>query len=417
MTQYLKFVLWIGLLLALVMAPPLAAQEEDGPPQVGLRHDAPPYGEHGPHWVGVQQFPAETDFHPTTVAVWYPALNPQRADETITYSDYDSGVGEVVNWGGHALENAAPDLTGAPYPLVIFVHGYWMARFNNAYLTEHLASYGFAVMAIEYGDSATMRNGFDGDLSMYTRPMDVAWQIDYAEQLTDLEGVFQGLIDTDQVAVVGHSYGAYTALMAGGAQLDFRSPTSATTLYPNLTTFVESRPLVLLRDDIEKKLVDLAGLDTVPEALWPSWGDSRVDAIVPLAPDILPFSADSFRNISVPTMIQFGSIDSLSRADLPEHRAYLYDSLGSAQKALVIFDNADHSIFTDSCEAAPYLVEAELAWVCSDSVWDMDRAHDLINHYVTGFLLDVLKGDENAHRRVASDIVHIPGVTHEVEGY
>ena len=45
-------------LLALVTAPS-AAQE--GPPPTGFRPDAPPYGLHGPHWVGMVEDVIEPD--------------------------------------------------------------------------------------------------------------------------------------------------------------------------------------------------------------------------------------------------------------------------------------------------------------------------------------------------------------------
>ena len=47
----------------------------------------------------------------------------------------------------------------------------------------------------------------------------------------------------------------------------------------------------------------------------------------------------------------------------------------------------------------------------------MDRAHDLINHLTTAFLLDVLKGDKEAHKALAPDVVNFPGITYEAQGF
>ncbi len=38
-------------------------------------------------------------------------------------------------------------------------------------------------------------------------------------------------------------------------------------------------------------------------------------------------------------------------------------------------------------------------------VWDMDRAHDLINHFATAFLLAELKGDAEAAKALAPENV------------
>jgi hypothetical protein len=40
----------------------------------------------------------------------------------------------------------------------------------------------------------------------------------------------------------------------------------------------------------------------------------------------------------------------------------------------------------------------------------MDRAHDLTNHFTTAFLLDVLKGDKEAHKALLPDAVKFPGI-------
>jgi predicted dienelactone hydrolase len=402
---------------ALGLLPAAQAQEGPKPEAVGLRPDAPPYAVHGPYWVGVMEFKAETGFHPTTVAVWYPALNPDGHPEKETYFQVHRASNAPMPWQGHAISDASPDGSGGPYPLVIFAHGLFMARFTSAYLVEHLASYGFVVMAIEYADDFETARLADPDLSMYTRPKDVSWQIGYADELTGAGNTLEGMIDAQQVAVVGHSYGGNTALMAGGAQLDFNGPTSMCVQYADQTFVTDSRPEHVVCADTVRKLVNLTKLDTAPEGLWPSWGDPRVDAIVPLAPDIMSFGADSLKNITVPTMIMVGSRDQLILSDLPLYKPYLYDSLGSTSKSMVVFDNADHGIFTDTCAVAPWMIEWGVFSLCSDPVWDMDRAHDLINHFTTAFLLAALKGDTDAAAALAPDAVSFPGIEYQTTGF
>lgn len=47
----------------------------------------------------------------------------------------------------------------------------------------------------------------------------------------------------------------------------------------------------------------------------------------------------------------------------------------------------------------------------------MDRAHDLINHFATAFLLAELYGDEDAATALAPEAVVFPGITYEATGY
>ena len=54
---------------------------------------------------------------------------------------------------------------------------------------------------------------------------------------------------------------------------------------------------------------------------------------------------------------------------------------------------------------------------CTDPVWDMDRAHDLTNHFATAFLLAELKGDAEAVKALTPENVDFPGISYETTGY
>ena len=71
-----------------------------------------------------------------------------------------------------------------------------------------------------------------------------------------------------------------------------------------------------------------------------------------------------------------------------------FAGLGSDDKTLAVFENAEHYLFADACsEVALRLGQFER---CADPVWDMARAHDLINHLVTAFLRAQLYDDTDA---------------------
>jgi hypothetical protein len=50
-------------------------------------------------------------------------------------------------------------------------------------------------------------------------------------------------------------------------------------------------------------------------------------------------------------------------------------------------------------------------------LWDRSRAHDLINHFTTAFLLAELKHDDAAAAALAPGAVAFPAVTYETSGY
>ena len=107
--------------LVLAVVPFAGAQDEPKPETVGLRPDAPPYALHGPYWVGARDFVIDpTSERPLVSTMWYPALNPENAEESVTYSfevKFTPKPEIKTEVYGHALLGAAPDSSGAPYPL------------------------------------------------------------------------------------------------------------------------------------------------------------------------------------------------------------------------------------------------------------------------------------------------------------
>jgi predicted dienelactone hydrolase len=211
--------------------------------------------------------------------VWYPALNPQGLKEQTVFSfDYFPNL-PAMPIVSTALRDAAPDIENGPYPLVIYAHGSNDQRATNPYYVEHITSYGFVVMSINYEDNM----GTWGQPlypSLISRPADVTRQIDFAKTLTVEGGALAGMIDMDKIGVTGWSLGGFTALMAGNAQLDLewmRREACSNPVFDPLEKCDETL------DNVDH-LVQLAGLEEAPEGTWPGMGDPRVDAIVPLAP-------------------------------------------------------------------------------------------------------------------------------------
>ncbi len=149
-----------------------------------------------------------------------------------------------------------------------------------------------------------------------------------------------------------------------------------------------------------------------PGELWPSYPVTGVDAVVSISPGPV-FSADSFANVSVPTLMLVGSQDPFPT--LYDSAVTDYQSLPTSPKGLVVFQNAGHSYAVGVCN--DWLVSYGWYSLCSDTVWDMARSHDLTDQFVTAFLLDVLKGDTDTHAALAPDNVSFPGITYQAQGF
>lgn len=288
---------------------PVLAQEADTEPQDTVlvpptpREDAPPYGMRGPYAVGVREVvvePAQEEERPLSAYIWYPALNPEGAEESVTYvMDFLADPATGFPTGGRALHDAEPDPSGGPYPLVLYSHGTWCFPAIAGFFTEHLASHGFVVMAPVHEDNwgTIFESTYRSEAS---RPQDMVRLLDFAETATAPDGEFSGLIDMEHVAATGQSFGGQTALEMGGARL-------------NLAEWQETY-CVDFPDDEDCKnypahfeeMAALAGLDAVPEGLWPDWSDPRVDVVAVTAPGVSMLGGGGLEGMQRPFLLLVG---------------------------------------------------------------------------------------------------------------
>ncbi len=385
----------LALLGALIGASSLSAARAQERP------DAPKYGRRGAHAVGTRELSLESL---PAITIWYPAARVQGQPPRATYQ-YGILRGE-----GRAYRDGQPDKSGAPYPLIIFSHGLGGARIQSVFYAEHLASHGFVVIAADHPGSAfaDLLSGRAERIleSFARRPLEVLQLLDYAVQLNAEDELLRGMIDTETVGVSGHSFGGYTALAAGGAQLNvnaLREGCEGGKLPAQLCLYVQS----------EEVIWRARGLTAAPEGLYPPTTDPRIKAVVALAPSSAPlFGAEGAAALRVPLMILVGSKDN---ATPPERDSFpIYEAVSSPRKALVVFENGGHYLFIEEC--VPALIALGRFEQCSDPVWDMQRAHDLINHFGAAFFLSALKGDSTARAALDPTAVNFIGITYRRDG-
>ncbi len=170
----------------------------------------------GPYAVGVTTFQfTDARGKELTVEVWYPG----DVEPGATPSPY-----EPTTLTAAGVRNAAPDLRGAPYPLLGFSHGFSGIRFQSVTLTEHLASHGYVVVAPDHPRNTFMDIDLDAvPQVVLERPDDVRHSIDELVTRANTDDPYLGgLVDTaDEWTILGHSFGAYTALVLGGGLLNY----------------------------------------------------------------------------------------------------------------------------------------------------------------------------------------------------
>jgi pimeloyl-ACP methyl ester carboxylesterase len=223
---------------------------------------------------------------------------------------------------------AAASVT-TPVPLVVFSHGLGGSRSGYSYLGRYWASQGFASLHVQHAGSdraVWTGNVFKlfGNLqtaASEANALDRAKDVTFAISSILGSKDFGAQINSAAIAVAGHSYGANTAMLIGGATVE-RDGKSLT-----------------LRDDRVKALI----LISAP----PFTGEGDMAKIL--------------GSIKVPTLHVTGTEDIIRvpgyYSDVSD-RVAVYDAVVAPIKLLTVFKGATHSIFTDRSAPAGFELNA-----------------------------------------------------------
>jgi dienelactone hydrolase len=257
----------------------------------------------------------------------FAATNPKGSYRAIDLNWTDTSRAREVParlyWPENASDHASHSTNSGKVPLVVFSHGLGGSRFGYSYLGRHWASLGIASLHVQhegsdrsvwYGNVFKLLSNLQNAASeqnAIARAKDVSFAI--TQLLAEKD--FAANIDADSIAVAGHSYGANTAMLIGGA-----------------TVMRDGKPLAL-RDDRVKALI----LISAP----PFTGEGDMMQIL--------------KPIMVPTLHVTGTEDVIRvpgyRSDFQDRLA-VYDAQLFPKKMIAVFKGATHSIFTDRVDRA-----------------------------------------------------------------
>jgi dienelactone hydrolase len=201
--------------------------------------------EDGPFSVGFRSLLLEdtTRGRSMRVVVWYPAPpdSPSYPDAAARDLDVDRSAG--------------------PYPLVVYSHGFMSFREEGTYLTTHLASHGYVVIAPNFPFTGIAAPGGPDLTDVVNQPGDVSFLIDTVLAWNaELGNRFQGAVDSRRIGLTGLSLG---------------------------------------------------GLTTLLSAFHPDWRDPRIEAAAPIAAPADFFAPEFYENARVPLLLVFSELDAI----------------------------------------------------------------------------------------------------------
>ncbi len=300
--------------------------------------------------------------------IWYPAVDAARDKPKITFSSFfldraqeaeeafqrfgEISLADVDKRFDPLAVRDAKKRKGR-FPLIVFSHGNGGLRMQSIFLTEHLASHGYVVVAPDHTGNAAITCLPEGVVTMNARstltavedrPRDVAFLIDeIIRQTADPNSFLHGGLDLDKIGATGHSFGGMTV-------------TKATQ-------------------------------------------DKRIKAILPLA-GVAP-SAIRFRT---PVMLMVADQDMTIGEERSKTFLKLY-KVWPARKWLLEFKDAGHYTFSEMHRLKPDFGDG-----CGEgkrfdgtafTYWDSADAHKYINAYALAFFDHILRADPEAGKLLA----------------
>jgi len=124
-----------------------------------------------------------------------------------------------IEVGSRAVRDAPVDLSGGPYPVLLFSHGSCGFERQSLFLTPWLATQGFIVVATPHPGNTLFefpdcRTGSAQAASAVERPRDIIFALDYILAADrDASSPFFGAIDESRLGMSGHSFGGLTTYL------------------------------------------------------------------------------------------------------------------------------------------------------------------------------------------------------------
>jgi predicted dienelactone hydrolase len=260
------------------------------------------------------------------ITIWYPALEQTDAN------------GKLIR------RDAAPDMSGSPYPLILTGH-----HSGDLLFESHLSSHGFVMVIVRFPD---LDYNDYWDFGVIDHPRDMLFALDQIAS-NPAEGL-EGAIDTDHAGVAGYSWDGFFSLALSGVRIDPKYYLAyceqAPAMEPAFSTWYREYTCTLA-----KKWEEFAAhvgdeLTVSEDGLWQPVTDERIHAVMPMAPDgAWLYGERGLAMVNRPVFIIAATEDQLTPYQIEP--VYIFKHLGSPERFLVSFVDKGHMMVFESEQA------------------------------------------------------------------
>ncbi len=318
-----------------------------------------PLSEPGPYYTGKRTFTfedASRDGREIGVTVFYPALRPEGS------------TGPKLLAG----TNRDPDLSGAPYPLILTG-----TDTGDQLFKAHLASHGLVMAIVRFPDSYDY-----WDLGVVDHPRDILFALDQIAS-QPLEGL-EGVIDSDHAGVAGYSWEGFYTFTLSGVRIDPEYYLSFCEQDPAMVPEMSAWYFGYVCNLAEKwdEFAAYVGeeITASDDGLWQALTDERIRAVMPMAEyGTWFYSEQGLAAADRPMFIIAPTEDEFSPYQI--ETAYVFEHVGSPERFLISFVDRRHMMVAE--------------------IEQMKR----INHFATAFFGAYLQGKSEYRQYFSEDFV------------
>jgi predicted dienelactone hydrolase len=268
----------------------------------------------------------------------YTFVDDNRNGRKIGVQIYYPALKEANEQGGTITRNAAPDMSGAPYPLIL------TGTNSGDYLFKsHLASYGFVMAIVRFPE------WYDyWDYGIIDHPRDMLFTLDQIAP-NSLEGL-EGVVDSDNVGVAGYSWDGFYSLALSGVRIDPEYYLSYCEQAPDLKPPLDESYFNYVCN-LAKKWDEFAvyvgnEITVSADELWQPVTDERIRAVMPMAPDgAWLYGERGLATVSIPVLMIQATEDSPYQ---PTEAAFIFKNLKTPEKFMISFIGKEHMMVLET---------------------------------------------------------------------